>query len=74
MTARYALAGDISGDLLSYGGRVLVHNDPHELGFLITGARVVTLPRDIPDDQTLPISAHPEMAGVRFPLVKGDFR
>lgn len=74
MSARYGLQGLVSRELLTYGGRVLVHDNPHELGFLVPDARVVTVPRDIPPEQTMPISAHPGLAGVRFPLRKGDFR
>jgi hypothetical protein len=71
---RYGLQGAVSRELLTYGGRVLVHDNAAELGFLIAGARVVTVPRDIPPEQTLPICAHPELAGLRFPLRREDFR
>lgn len=71
---RYGLQGEISRELLTYGGRVLVHDNPAELAFLVTGARVVTLPRDIPPDQTLPIKFHPELSNLRWPLRKADFR
>jgi hypothetical protein len=74
VSARYALQGPVSGELLTYGGRVLVHDNAAELGFLVPGVRVVTVPRDIPPEQTLPISAHPGLAGVRFPLDRRDFR
>ncbi|HEY3689645.1 MAG TPA: hypothetical protein VGL46_05005 [Pseudonocardiaceae bacterium] len=72
--SRYALVGAISGELASYGGRVLVHDSQAELEYLIPGGRVVTLPSHIPPEQTLPIAQHPEMAAVRFPLQRGDFR
>ena len=75
MTIRYALAGERSGELLSFGGQVLVHGDRAELDFLVPiGARVVTLPAGIPEEQTMPLSAHPELAGLRWPLRKDDFR
>jgi len=74
MSVRFALQGAVSRELLTYGGRVLVHDNAAELEFLTTGARVVTVPRDVPDEQTLPISAHPCFAGVRFPLQRKDFR
>lgn len=71
---RYGLYGSRSRDFLTYGGRILVHDNRDELAFLITGAAVRELPRDIPDEQTLPMSAHPELAAVRWPLRRGDFR
>ena len=74
MTARFGLRGAVSGELISYGGRVLVHDNAAELRFLIPGARVVNLPHHIDPEQTMPISAHPELAGVRFPLDRRDFR
>lgn len=74
MSGRYGIQGPVSGELVTYGGRVLVHDNAAELGFLLPGARVVTVPRDIPTEQTMPISAHPELAGVRFPLDRRDFR
>lgn len=71
---RHALVGAVSGELLSLGGRVLVHDNAAELEFLFPGARVVALPSYVPPEQTLPVSAHPEMASVRFPLDRRDFR
>lgn len=71
---RYGLQGVTSGELITYGGRVLVHDNPAELAFLIAGARVVTIPRGVSVEQTLPIAAHPELAGLRWPLRREDFR
>lgn len=72
---RYGLQGDNSRDLLTHGGRVLWHTDPHELAYLVPiGARTVELPADIPAEQTLHISQHPQMAAVSWPLTKGQFR
>lgn len=72
---RFGLRGERSRDLLTYGGRVLWHTDPHELQFLVpTGARAIELPADIPAEQTLHISQHPQMAAVSWPLDRKDFR
>jgi hypothetical protein len=70
----HALVGAASGELLSLDGRVLVHDSQAELEFLFPGARVVTLPPYVPPERTLPVSAHPEMASVRFPLDRRDFQ
>jgi hypothetical protein len=61
---RYGFYGANSQDFLTYGGRILVHDNRHELEFLTTGATVRTLPSDIPEDQTLPIRFHPGLASV----------
>lgn len=71
---RYGLKGNRSGDLLSYGGRILVHDNENELQFLFPGTRTVRVSDTMPDELTLPIWAHPELAGVRFPLDRRDFR
>lgn len=72
---RYGLQGEKSRDLLTHGGRVLWHTDPNELTYLVPiGARAVALPADIPAAQTLHISQHPQMAAVKWPLNRSEFR
>lgn len=71
---RLALVGAVSGELLSYGGRVLTHGNAVELAFLFPGARIVTLPAHVPPEQTLPVPAHPELTAVRFPIDRKDFK
>ncbi|GAA3230688.1 hypothetical protein GCM10017691_23870 [Pseudonocardia petroleophila] len=72
---RYGLLGNRSRDFLTYGGRVLTHHNAAELEFLVpVGAQVCELPRDIPNEQTLPIAQHPSMAAVRWPLNRSEFR
>lgn len=73
--SRYALQGTTSRDLLTYGGRVLVHDDRAELEFLMAGdVRVIECPRDLPPEQTLSIRYHPQFAAVTWPLDRKDFR
>lgn len=75
MTARYALQGAVSRDLLTWQGRVLVHDNRDEMEFLFTGdVRVIECPRDIPQEQTLSIRHHPDLASVTWPLNRKDFR
>lgn len=71
---RYGLKGRRSGDLLSYGGRILVHDNMNELQFLFPGTQVMQVSASLPEELLLPISAHPEMSSVRFPLDRKDFR
>jgi hypothetical protein len=74
MSRRYAVAGPVSGELLSLGGRILVHPDRAELEFLLADQRVVEVPAHVPPEQTMPWSQHPQMAAVNFPLERSDFR
>ena len=73
--SRYALQGTTSRDLLTWNGKVLVHNNRAEMEFLFAGeVRVVDCPRDIPPEQTLEIRYHPQLASVTWPLDRKDFR
>lgn len=72
---RYGLYGPVSRDFLTYGGRVLWHSDAAELAYLVPkGAVVREIPPSIPPELTLPISQHPRMAAVTWPLDKRNFR
>ena len=71
---RYGLRGDITRELLTYDGRVLVHDNRHELEYLIAGATPVALPGGFADQEVMPISEHPELSTVRWPLNREDFR
>jgi hypothetical protein len=71
---RYALRGDVTGELLSFGGLVLVHDNPAEMAFLVCGATPIELGRSFPADHTMPLRSHPDLANVRWPLRKADFK
>lgn len=73
---RYGLYGEISRDWLTYGGRILWHDDAAEMEYLVPlgTTQVREIPADIPDDLMLPLRDHPQMAAVRFPLRRSDFR
>lgn len=73
--SRYALQGALSRDLLTWNGRVLVHDNAAEMEFLFAGdVKVIDCPRDIPPEQTLEIRYHPQLASVTWPLTKEQFR
>lgn len=75
MSARYGVVGARSRDFLTFGGRVLVHDNRAELEFLVKGdVAVRELPRDWPTDQTLQLRDHPDFAAVRWPLTREQFR
>jgi hypothetical protein len=75
VSARYAVQSLLPPrDLLSWHGRVLVHDNRDELEFLLAGAvRVVECPRDIPPEQCLEIRHHPQFAHHRFPLGDAEY-
>lgn len=68
------MKGPVSGELLSSGGKVLVHDNPAELEFLFANMKVVELGSMIPPEDTMSIKDHPDMASVRWPLNPEDFR
>jgi hypothetical protein len=62
------------GELLSWNGRVIVHNSRGELEFLLTGdIRIVDCPRSIPPEQTIELRFHPQFSHHRFPLRREDY-
>jgi len=71
---RFGLYGDNSHDFLTWGGRILVHDNRDEMSWLVPfGATVKELPRDIPEGQTVPLLAHPNFTGVTRPITKEQF-
>lgn len=76
MSRRYALQATLPpGDLLTWRGRVLVHDSKPEMEFLFAGdVRVVECPRDIPPEQTIEIRWHPNLSSVQWPLTREQFR
>ena len=70
MSRRYAIqARTPGGDLLTWNGRVIVHNSRGELEFLLTGdIRIVECPRSIPPEDTIELRFHPQFSHHQFPL------
>lgn len=73
MSTRWAIEGPRTRDLLTYGGRVIVHNSRPELEWLIAGARIVQCPRTIPPEQTIELRFHPQFEGCTWPLRREEF-
>lgn len=71
--SRYALVGPVSGDLLTLGGRVIVHDNRAEMEFLLPSARVVRV-TDGDLGPTLPLREHPGLSHVTWPLDPKEFR
>lgn len=68
MSDTYCLVGQNSGELLTYKGFLLVHENKAELEFLFPGLRVVKKPSHYGEDLTMPLKDHPDMDTVVFPL------
>lgn len=67
----YAIAGPATRELLTYEGRVIVHDNRAEMEFLLPGAQIVhTSGAGMP---LLRLRDHPDFAAVRWPLDQRDF-
>lgn len=63
------------GQLLSYGGKTLIHNNRAELEFLLTGpVRIVQCPPSLTADDCMEIKFHPQFSHHQFPLVRSAYR
>ena len=63
------------GQLLSYGGKVLVHGDRAELEFLLAGeVRIVPCPPSLRPEDCMEIKFHPQFAHHQFPLRREAYR
>ena len=69
----WALVGASTGELLSYRGAVMVHEDRAELEYLVPGTRTVEVPADL-GQPLMALRDHPDMAAVTWPLDRRDFR
>lgn len=76
MMSRYALIGAVSGQLLTYRGNVLVHDDKAELEFLFPNrakTRVIRITDGDLGQPTMSIKQHPGLTSTRWPLRREDF-
>lgn len=65
----------LHGQLLSYGGKTLVHDSKGELEFLLTGpVRIVPCPPSLRADDCMEIKFHPHYAHHTFPLDRSAYR
>lgn len=70
MTQKWALVGQSSGEVLTYRGYAIVHENKAELEYLFPNNRVVPLPKYYGEDLTVQLKDHPDMDTVVFPLDK----
>lgn len=70
--AFFAIAGRRTGDLVTFMGHVLVHEDRSEMEYLFPNDRIVPhTPTGA--DIVMMLVDHPDMSSVRFPLDRKDF-
>lgn len=69
----FGMWGGSSQSWITYQGRVIAHTDRAELEFLCPGPSVRPL-NGIPADEVLMLRDHPNMAAVRWPLRREEFR
>lgn len=69
----YGFRGTASGELISFGGRVIVHDNPDEAGWLLANVVPVPLSLDFPLD-TMKLQDHPHLEAVQWPLDRRAFR
>jgi hypothetical protein len=77
----YAMKAPVSGELYSLGGKVLVHPTREDLEWLVPGSQMVEVPGTTMDEVAARLGRpvmrwqdHPDMAGIRWPLDRRDFR
>lgn len=70
MTQNWCLVGTASGEVLTYRGYAIVHENKAELEYLFPGNRVVPLPSYYGESLTVQLKNHPDMDTVVFPLDK----
>lgn len=77
----YGVRGATSGELLTLRGAILIHDNPHEIEFLLTGTGgPVGLPGKTPKEvatrlqrKTMLLKDHPDLSHVRWPIDRTDF-
>lgn len=74
MSRPYALVGAISGELLTFQGRVLVHADRAEAEALLEGVRIIPCPSSVQPEETLRLQDHPGLAHLSWPIKREDLR
>lgn len=74
----YAIYGQRSADLLTFEGRVIVHDNRGELEFLLPRSRVVRVTAaDVRRRSPLPplqLRDHPGLSHLRWPLTRDQFQ
>lgn len=68
MIQKWCLVGSTSGEIQTYQGRAITHENKAELEYLFPYNRVVPLPSYFGTGLTVSLKDHPDMDAVVFPL------
>lgn len=68
----YGIKGRSTGQLLSYQGMAILHSSRGEMEFLFPAERVIQVATS--SEPFILLKDHPDMAPVKWPLRKEDFR
>lgn len=72
--SRYALYGEYTKDLLTFQGKVIVHNDKSEMEWLLPNSKIVRITDGDLGRPVMKLKDHPSMTHISFPLKKSEFR
>lgn len=70
----YGIRGRHSGELMTWSGRVIVHDNKDEMQFIFEGADIVEVPRSIEPELMISIKHHPDFGSYQWPLEMNVFR
>ena len=68
----YGIVGRSTKTLLTYQGKAILHDSREEMEFLFPAEKVIPAPHWVED--YILLKNHPDMAPVKWPLQKNDFR
>lgn len=71
--SRYGIVGTHSGELLTYGGKAILHTNRAEMEFLFPNSRIVRVSDGDIGQPWMRLKDHPDMKMTRFPLRREDF-
>lgn len=74
MSRYFALASKSRYKYITSGGRVIIHDNRHEMEFLFPNNTVIPFNGNPSPDDTIALFAVPGMEAVTFPIRKEDFR
>lgn len=67
---KWCLVGAVSGEILTFRNKAIVHDSKAEMEYLFPANRVVPLPSYWGEELTFPLKEHPDMDTVQFPLAQ----
>lgn len=67
------MQGLISKELITFNGKVIVHNNRAEMEFLFVGVRVIECPKEFESNQLIKVRNHPDFSSYLWPLSRNRF-